>query len=64
MAVNKIKPHRRKLLKDNHYHNKFLIFDLDTSMKTELKYFYFSFIVIKILYSFIALFSDLTKIFI
>lgn len=33
MAVNEIKPHRRKLLKDNHYHNKFLIFDLDTSMK-------------------------------
>lgn len=33
MAVNKIKPHRQKLLKDNRYHNKFLIFDLDTSMK-------------------------------
>lgn len=64
MVVNKIKLYRRKFLKDNYYYNKFLIFDLDISMKNWIKYFYFLFIVIKIFYLFIVYFFDLIKIFI
>lgn len=41
MVVNKIKLYRRKFLKDNYYYNKFLIFDLDISMKNWIKIFLF-----------------------
>lgn len=41
MVVNKIKLYRWKFLKDNYYYNKFLIFDLDISMKNWIKIFLF-----------------------
>lgn len=41
MVVNKIKLYRGKFLKDNYYYNKFLIFDLDISMKNWIKIFLF-----------------------
>lgn len=43
MVVNKIKLYigRRKFLKNNYYYNKFLIFDLDISMKNWIKIFLF-----------------------
>lgn len=41
MVVNKIKLYRRKFLKDNYYYNKFLIFDLNISMKNWIKIFLF-----------------------
>lgn len=41
MVVNKIKLYRRKFLKDNYYYNKFLIFDLDISMKNWIKIYLF-----------------------
>lgn len=41
MVVNKIKLYKRKFLKDNYYYNKFLIFDLDISMKNWIKIFLF-----------------------
>lgn len=41
MVVNKIKLYRGKFLKDNYYYNKFLIFDLDISMKNWIKIYLF-----------------------
>lgn len=41
MVVNKIKLYRRKFLKDNDYYNKYIIFDLDISMKNWIKIFLF-----------------------